>query len=199
MDSGQTITLSLSAGSGGGLVTDLVVLAQPVDTRRSYTVLTEDSASIAAYGLRSQTYDVPWAGVHDAEAIGQLVIDASAQRRPIVTVKLRSGTWTETERLRQQLSRNISDRVHVREPETQVDHGFFIEKISHSMDSAGLLIETTFGMERAILQADNVFRFDDDDHGFNDGVFASVGLTDPETLFRFDTTGQGFDDGVFAT
>lgn len=199
VDSGQTITLSLSAGSGGGLVTDLVVLAQPVDTRRSYTVLTEDSASIAAYGLRSQTYDVPWAGVHDAEAIGQLVIDASAQRRPIVTVKLRSGTWTETERLRQQLSRNISDRVHVREPETQVDHGFFIEKISHSMDSAGLLIETTFGMERAILQADNVFRFDDDDHGFNDGVFASVGLTDPETLFRFDTTGQGFDDGVFAT
>lgn len=198
-NSGQTLTWTITAGAGGATLANLEILGQPVAVRRSYTVLKEDQSSINSYGLRSQTYEVPWAGINDADAIGQSILEASAQRRPIVTITLVSGTWVESERLRQQLSRDLSDRVHVREPETQVDHDFYVERIGHTIGSAGLTVETTIGMERAILQADNVFRFDDSDHGFDDGVFASVSLTDPSVLFRFDVAGQGFDDGVFAT
>lgn len=199
VDSGQTLTWTITAGAGGATIANLQVLAQPVTAHRSFTITKQDQDSINAYGLRSQDYTIPWAGVNDADAIADLILEASAQRRPIVELKCRSGTWLETERLRQQLARNLSDRVHIREPETCVDHDFFIEQIGHTVTGAGLMIETTFGLERAILQADDVFRFDDSDHGFDDGVFASVSLTDPTNLFRFDTSGQGFDDGVFAT
>ena len=197
--SGQTLTLKLTSGATSASVRDIAVVGRPVAARRTYTILVEDDASIAAYGLRSLEYEVPWAGVNDAGAVAQLVLDASAQRRPIVTITLRSDTGQTSTRLVEQLSRDLSDRVHVREPQTCVDHDFHIERIEHRVLGAGLVLETTFGMERALLQSADVFRFDDDAHGFDDGVFASVALTDPETLFVFDVDGQGFDDGVFAT
>lgn len=199
VDSGQTLTWSLTAGSGGATLADLAILGQELTTSRSYTILVEDQDSINNYGKRSLEYSLPWAGYNDAQAVANLILDASAERRPIVTITLRSGTWFQTDRLVQQLDRNLSDRVHVREPQSCVDHDFFVEQIKHTASEAGLVIETQIGMERAIEQADNVFRFNDDDHGFNDGVFASVGLQDPKTLFRFNVTGQGFDDGAFAT
>lgn len=199
VDSGQTLTLTLTAGAGGAEISGLQVTGQPVASRRSYTILLEDANSIATFGLRSLDYEMPWAGVNDAGAVAQLVLDASAQRRPIVTITLRSETGQTSTRLEQQLSRDLSDRVHVREPQTCVDHDFHIERIEHRALEAGLVLETVFGMERALQQSAEVFRFDDDAHGFDDGVFASVALTDPETLFVFDAAGQGFDDGVFAT
>lgn len=199
VDSGQTLTWSLTAGSGGVTLADLAILGQELTTSRSYTILVEDQDSINNYGKRSLEYSLPWAGYNDAQAVASLILDASAERRPIVTITLRSSTWFETDRLVQQLDRNLSDRVHVREPQSCVDHDFFVEQIKHTASEAGLVIETQIGMERAIEQADNVFRFNDDDHGFNDGVFASVGLQDPKKLFRFNVTGQGFDDGAFAT
>lgn len=197
--SGQTLTVKLTSGATSASVRDIAVVGRPVAARRTYTILVEDDASIAAYGLRSLEYEVPWAGVNDAGAVAQLVLDASAQRRPIVTITLRSETGQTSTRLVEQMSRDLSDRVHVRESQTCVDHDFHIERIEHRALEAGLVLETVFGMERALTQADDVFRFDDDAHGFDDGVFASVALTDPESLFVFDVEGQGFDDGVFAT
>lgn len=198
-ESGQTLTLNLTSGATPAAVSDIAVVGKPVAARRSYTVLVEEQSSIAEFGLRSLEHEVPWAGVNAAGAVAQLVLDASAQRRPIVTITMRSSTEAVTSRLLEQLTRDLSDRVHIREPQTCVDHDFHIERIEHRVLEAGLVLETTFGLERAITQADDVFRFDDDAHGFDDGVFASVALTDPETLFVFDADGQGFDDGVFAT
>jgi hypothetical protein len=199
VDSGQTLTLELTAGTGGALVTDLQVTGQAVTSQRSYTILLEDQASIDENGKRSLSYEVPWAGFNDAAAVAQLILDASAQRRPIVTLTLVSGTEVASTRLTEQFSRDLSDRVHVREPVTCVDHDFHIEQITHNVQQAGLVLETKFGMEQAVTQAENAFRFNDSAHGFDDGVFASVGLADPEHLFVFDTSGHGFDDGVFAT
>lgn len=199
VDSGQTLTLALTAGSGGALLSDLQVLGQPVTAQRSYTILLEDQASITQNGFRSLTYDVPWAGFNDATAVAQLILDASAQRRPIITLTLRSETGAPSTRLLEQFNRDLSDRVHVREPETCVDHDFHIEQITHKVLEAGKVLETTFGMERAIQQADDVFRFNDSAHGFDQGVFASVGLTDPALLFVFDQAGHGFNQGVFGT
>lgn len=200
IDSGQTITIALTAGAGGATITNLEVVGQPVTTSRSYTVLLEDADSISKYGKRSQDYTIPWAGYNDALAVGQLILDASSTRRPIVTVKMISGTWFASERLTQQLSRDLSDRVHVRElDQTCVDHDFHIEQIQHTASEGGLMLATEFGLERALEQAVNVFRFNDSTYGFDNGVFASVALADPAKLFRFDTTGQGFNDGVFAT
>lgn len=200
IDSGQTITIELTAGSGGSTITNLEVVGQPVTTSRSYTVLLEDDASILQYGKRSQDYAIPWAGYQDALAVGQIILDASSTRRPIVTIKLISGTWFASDRLTQQLSRDLSDRVHVQElDQTCVDHDFHIEQIQHTATEGGLMLTTEFGMERAQEQASNVFRFNSSTYGFDSGVFASVAMTDPATLFRFDVSGQGFNQGVFAT
>ncbi|OLT24424.1 hypothetical protein BJF79_13865 [Actinomadura sp. CNU-125] len=199
VDSGQTLTLQLTAGASGAIVSNLSIQAQAVATARTYTILLEDAESIAQYGKRSLDYEVPWAGVHDATAVATLVLAASAQRRPIVTIKLQSMTHAMTPRLAQQLIRALSDRVHVVEAETCVDHDFHIESIDQRVEANGLSLETDFGLERAVEQADNVFRFDDPDYGFDNGVFATNGLSDPETLMIFDEDGRGFGDGVFAT
>ena len=199
VDSGQTLTLQLTAGAAGALISGLEIHGQAVGTARTYTVLLEDAQSIGQYGKRSLDYEVPWAGVQDATAVAELVLAGSSQRRPIVTITLQSMTHAMTPRLAQQLVRALSDRVHVVESETCVDHDFHIERIDQRVQVNGLSLETTFGLERAVTQAANVFRFNDPDYGFDNGVFATNGLSDPETLMVFDQAGRGFGDGVFAT
>lgn len=197
-NSAQSITLSFTAGVSGALLSELIVHGQPVTKRRSYNITQTDPASITKYGLRSPTtaVEAPWAGVHDADAIAQLIIGARAERLPLISVEFR-GIHSET-RLLQQLGRDLSDRVHVTETQTGLDTDFFLEQISHTV-AGGAALTTTFGMEKAAMQVADVFRFDDADHGFDDGVFGSPGLDDPELLFIFDQAGHGFDDGVFAT
>jgi hypothetical protein len=199
--SGQKLSLELTAGGSAAAVSNLVVSAQPVTVQRTYQVTVEDAASIAKYGQRTlpSGLEAPWAGVHDAGAIADLIVGQRAERLPIVTIRLKSGTTVSSTRLVQQLSRDLSDRVHVREDETQVDHDFFIEQIKHDVPQAGLVLETVFGLERTAVHPSNVFTFDKAGAGFDDGVFGATGLDDPRNIFRFDVAGQGFDDGVFAT
>ncbi|GAA4226116.1 hypothetical protein GCM10022254_10050 [Actinomadura meridiana] len=199
-DSGQTLTLKLTPGASAAAVSDLVVTGRPVTVARTYQVTGQDDTSIGRYGKRNP-FDKqgPWAGVRDAEAIADLVLGARAERLPVVTVTMSTKTDVSSERLVQQLGRDLSDRIHVREAETCIDYDFYLGQIKHRVSDGGMLLRTEFTMEKAPTQASDVFRFNDSDHGFNDGVFGATGLDDPENLFIFDQDGHGFDDGVFAT
>jgi hypothetical protein len=196
-DSGQALQVSVTAGVAGAQIDGLHVTARPVAVRRTYQVQHEDAGSQATYGKRSGgAPEVPWAGIHDADAIAQIVIGTRAQRLPIVSMRVISKN---AERLEQQLSRDLSDRIHITERETGLDNDFYVEQIQHTILSGGAAIETTFGCEKAPVQPSNVFRFDVTGAGFDDGVFGSLGLDEPQQIFCFDVTGAGFNDGVFAT
>lgn len=200
--SGQKLTLNIQAVGADAFITDLLVMARPVAERNVVTVTVEDLPSQDKYGKRDMPdigSNAPWAGVHDALAIGQLIIGKYAERTPLVTATFRSSTAASSTRLIQQLSSNLSDRIHVRNTEAAVDHDFFLDQIKHRVMPADNKLETQFGMERATSHASNIFIFDKTGHGFNDGFFAQVGLDDPLDLFIFDTSGHGFNDGVFAT
>lgn len=199
----QGLTLQLTAGGADAVVQDLVVTGQPVQVRRSYQVEAEDSTSIGRYGERDPLQlRARWAGVHDAAALADLVLAARAERAPLVTITLISGTREagDAARVKQQLGRDLSDRVHIRELDnTCVDYDMFLERIKHRISDGGMLLATEFTLEKAAQQAANVFRFDDADYGFDNGVFAAAGLDDPEAIFIFDDADRGFGEGVFAS
>lgn len=194
----QSITIEFTAGPSGATVNQLTVHGQMVTSRRSFTVEVEDAGSITKYGRRSpgSSIDAPWAGVHDALAIAQLLVGARAERLPTVQITMRGARINE--RLMEQVGRDLSDRVHITEQVTGIDTDFYLEQISHRVAPGGFL-ESEFGLEKAATQPSNVLRFDDPDYGFDDGVFGSAGLDDPANLLLFDVEGRGFDDGVFAT
>lgn len=196
--SGQSYRLEISLPLGGTAVTLTRgrLRGYVVDQVSRTKVLVEDSDSIRVYGRRTYPGSAPNLGVHDANAVAQLILGQRAQRLPVIQMRLVGSTDT---RLTQQLSRDLSDRVRVIEPELGLDASFYIERIHHLVKEAGLVLETTFGLEKVRTLPANVFRFDTAGAGFNDGVFASTGLDDPTNAFRFDTSGQGFDQGLFAT
>jgi hypothetical protein len=166
-----------------------------VTVRRTIEVHAEDSLSIERYGIRAPSLDAPWANVHDALAIAEITLAHRAGRLPIVTVHLDGQT---DERLTEQLTRDLSDRVTIEEAELGLDDDFFIERIDHLISHAGLNHETTFGCEKAPTQVDDPFTFDVAGLGFDDGVFARSGLSDPDTMWRFDQADRGFDDGLLS-
>lgn len=169
--SAQSAEITITAGSGGASVSDLQLSAYSVEVRRTIKVIKEDVASQKrGYGLRSLPYEAPWAGVHDAAAIGDLILAYRAERLPVVSMRVVNGTQP---RRVEQLNRDLSDRVHVIEAETAQDHDFFIERIEHTVSEAGKFHETTFGLERVVEPMN------------------------PDTALRFDVAGQGFDDGLF--
>src|SRR5690606_4079697 len=107
-----------------------------------------------------------WAGVHDAAAIASLIIGARSERLPTVTVTMKAARIHE--RLIQQISRDLSDRVHLTETVTGVDTDFYLETIGHRVLPGGFL-ETELGFEKAATQPVDALRFDVEGHGFDDG------------------------------
>jgi hypothetical protein len=192
---GSSATVFVKAIGGPAVIDGMRLRAYPVRVASTFQVHAEDSTSIDRYGRRSYSQDAPWAGIHDAEAIAQVLLAHRAERLPIISLRMVNGSDT---RLTQQLSRDLSDRVTIVDAETGLNDEFYIERIEHTISEAGKFHETTFGLEKAATIPANVFRFDTAGQGFNDGVFGQQGLDDPDLMFRFDTAGQGFDGGVFA-
>lgn len=194
---GASITIFLKAVGGPAVVDTLQLRASPVAVRSTRQIHAEDSESIRKHGRKSYPFDAPWANVNDAEAIAEVILAHRAERLPVVTFRVISGEGHPL-RLTQALSRDLSDRVTLVDAETGLNADFFIDRIEHSISHGGKVLETTFSCEKAPAAPGNLFRFNAAGHGFNDGVFASIGRDEPDTMFRFDVAGQGFDDGVFA-
>lgn len=199
-DSGEQTTISIAAVGGPAVVSGLQLRAVELAVDSTYVVQAREANSIGKYGRRNwpSDRDPVWASLYDADAIADIIIGHYSERLPTITISMHSSTRdsrTDT-RLLQQLSRDLSDRVHIVEAQTGLDHDCFIETIEHNV--ANTLHTTRFGCEKAPDTVGNVFTFDVAGKGFDDGLFGLIGQSDPDTMFMFDTAGQGFNDGVWA-
>lgn len=198
-DSGLTTTVLISSSGGSVVIRNLQLRAYSLPVVATTQVQREEPVSIGNYGRKTWPNEAPWVSVHDAAALGDIIIGQRAERLPAVNAKLVNYNDTV---LTQQLARDLSDRVTVRDlGTTGLDADFYIEQIAHSIHGSGNRVhETTFGCERVPTQVTTAFRFDVAGAGFNDGKFALTGLDDPAIMFRFDgASGHRFDEGIFCT
>lgn len=192
--SGISAPIQLTAVGGASTIAGLQLRARPVPVIRTVQVSASDRQSIADYNPRSFPGDLSLCGVGDARAVLQTAISQRAQPLPIVQVRFLVRDPVKAALL---LSRDLSDRVTVVEPETVTNGDFYIESIQHDLTGEEDH-SMTFGLEAAPVGATPTFRFDTDGAGFNDGNFSN-GLLDSATLFRFDgSTGHRFNEGLFA-
>jgi hypothetical protein len=193
--SGVSATIKLTAGAGPAVISNLQLRAQPVTVTHTIQVSASDVASIADFGPRSFPGDLPWCGVGDAQAVLDTAVAIRSQPLPIISARFVAGA--NIAKAAAILTRDLSDRVTVVEPETVVNGDFYVESIGHELtgehDHA-----VVFGLEAVQIPITPVFRFDMAGAGFDQGKFGQ-GLDEAATVFRFDVAGQGFDQGKFAT
>lgn len=183
--SGAALTINFLASTNPATVQGFVVRGTLVSVTNTYKVIAKDVDSIAAYGEKTVSLDLPWAGFNDVQAIAELIIGARSLRRPLISVTLNNET---DERLTAILQKTISDQIHLLEPTTFTDEEFYIDTITHSITQGGILHKTTFLCEQQVRQVDGVFTFDDADFGFDDGVFGITGIDQEDTVFRLDSS-----------
>jgi hypothetical protein len=203
--SGQSTTITITAAGGTVNIASLQLRARSVPVTRVVEVTSTDSTSIARHGERSYPDDVPWVNQHDALAVGQLLLAAYAERRPTVSLRIVSSDLAHH---LQVVSRQISDRVTIRNSELGLYADFFIETVGHTLarmagqdTCPGPVHYATFGCERSgVVVPDNPFTFDKAGAGFDDGVFDPSGFDNPDSVFIFDHATQGqFGTGKFGT
>jgi hypothetical protein len=149
--SGASTTLFVTAVGGPAVIQNLQLQAYTLETVATTVVTVEDSTSIGLYGRRSApTTNTPtWASMGDAKAIAVIIIAQRSARVPTIAVTLVNANNT---RGAQQLSRDLSDRVHLTESQTGLDADCYIEQIAHSISQGGREHRTTFGLEKAPTQ-----------------------------------------------
>ncbi|HLU98511.1 MAG TPA: hypothetical protein VKZ89_16895 [Thermobifida alba] len=182
--SGQSTEIRMEAGPAGATIRGLRLRATPVPVVRTVQVRAEDEQSIAVHGRRSYEGDLDLAGVHDVADIAQIILGQRADRLPIMTITVVGRGHTQ--RMDQILRRDLSDRIHIVEPQTFTDHDFYIERIEHSIADVGYDHQAAFGCERVREQHEDALLFDDETKGFGEGVFALSGIDDPDRLFVLD-------------
>lgn len=128
--SGASTTITLTAGGGGAVLSNLQLRAQPVQVIYTVQVTASDSTSIADYGSRSYPVELPWCNQYDAQAILDYAIESHKQPLPIIQARFLIGT--NSTRAAAILPRNLSDRVTVREDETVLNNSFYVESFSHT-------------------------------------------------------------------
>jgi hypothetical protein len=129
--SGASTMITITAGAGGAQIASLQLRANPVRTAYTVQVTASDATSIADYGQRSFPHDLPWCNQYDAEAILNLTIQERAQPLPIVSASFLIGT--NAYRAAVILSRNLSDRLTVIEPQSALNIDFYLESIAHDL------------------------------------------------------------------
>jgi hypothetical protein len=185
--SGQSTTVVLTAPSGVAYVEDLRVRGYLVQEAGSLTVSGED-ASTARYGRRTSTSLRPpkWAGFYDAQAIVQLILAQRAERLPTIQVTMVAANNT---RQLQQLTRDLSDRVHITEYETGLDADCWVEQIAHNVTQGGTEHRTVFGLEKAPAQVTGAFVLGTSTLGT--GKLGRRGFADPDRIFILGSATNG--------
>lgn len=120
---------------------NIVVTGIPVIEGDTETVTVEDRASQDAYGLRD--FPVPaelFATGEDAREFCNLVIEQSAQPKPVV--KLRFFAGMDEDHMEQALQRRVGDRITVDATGTVglgILQDFYIESIRHEIQNLGTM------------------------------------------------------------
>lgn len=146
--SGQSTSITLTAGASGATVTELRLQAFSVAVRRTYQVPSSDATSKADYGTRSlpSGSDPVWASTQDAQALADLWV--ATRKDPLPRLQARFVcSDLDSARLQQVLARDLSDRVAVTEAESTLSGSpFFVESIDHGVASVAEHA-VTFGLE----------------------------------------------------
>jgi len=148
--SGQSCTITLTAGPSGAVLTGLQLRAQlvTVDTTTIAANTVDATSSIANYGRQVYTLstrqEIP---LETARDLVNALVGRYQDPRPTVTITVNNGT---SDRMAQILTREISDRITIVEAQTGVNHDYWIERIEHHVDEAGLSHSVRFGCEKAL-------------------------------------------------
>ncbi|MCZ7440809.1 hypothetical protein O7598_31055 [Micromonospora sp. WMMC241] len=179
--SGQSVTVLVTAVGGPVQLDGMAVRAYPVPVQTTVEVHAEDPSSIAEVGRQSWPSDraPTLASLPDATAIADVILAGRARRQPTMTVTFRGGVPA---RLRQQLARDLSDRVRVIDGGTGLDADCWVERIEHSVSGADHV--TAFGVERIPAQPAGVLVLGDTIRGkLGTGRLGTTGLDDPAAVF----------------
>lgn len=199
-NSGKTIDINITATTTAYL-TGMQLRGFPCPVVRNYKVQSTNGSSVTKYGAVHPTdssYVPKWAGVNDAEAIGDIIVSQRGERLPVMTITVKSANDTRKVQI---LSRKLGDKVTIVEAETSTNHTHFIERIEHGISRAGKYHEVRFGCERQQSDNSNPFTFDVAGKGFDQGELGPGGFDDPASLFILDdaTSGHRLDTGKLGT
>lgn len=189
--SGASTAINITATGGPALIQDLQLRAKAVNTVTTVQVVAEAGGSITKYGRSSLPpgREPKWASMGDAGAICSIILGQRSERLPTITVSMVAANNT---RLTQQLTRNLSDRVHVIEGQTCLDADCFVEQISHTITQGGNQHTTTFGLEKAATQITGVFILGSATSGvLGTNKLGRVGLANPSTMFVLGSATNG--------
>lgn len=188
--SGTSVTIFLTALAGSpASIAGLQLQATALSTGVTVQVKADNGASITKYGRRSwpDSRAPVWASLPDVAGIAQMILGQRGERLPTVTVTFKGGG---TQRLVQQLTRDLSDRVHINDGVSYTDADFFIEQIEHKTD--GIDHQTTFGCEKAPSQLPDVFILGSATSGvLGTNRLGRRGLPDPATAFILGSATNG--------
>ena len=147
--SGQSTMIRLTASTGGNaIITGLRLRARPVSVAYTVEVAVRAEQSINEFGVRSMPGDLPWCNQWDAKAVLDTAVTLRSQPLPVVSATFLIANAARANML---LPLNLSDRITIVEPETALNHPFFIENSGHSL-TADFDHEVTFGAEAAPVQ-----------------------------------------------
>jgi hypothetical protein len=194
-DSGQSTIITLTASSAT-VVSRVALTATTIPVARQWKITSEDTSSVGTRGRHTWPTDAPWANRYDAQAIADRIVATYATNRPVVTFEISSlagATYMDQIRTRQ-----ISDRITIRDDQLGVNRDFIIERIQHTIRRFyDHRLQLTCEVPEPTQPA-NVFTFDVAGKGFDDGLFGVTGIDSAANVFQFDLAGHGFDQGVFA-
>ena len=188
--SGNRVKITITATGGEVTIRDLKLRAKPIESTE-YTHTTEDQASIEHHEKKSYEASLPWVNRNDARSISDIILGHRARRTPTAVFEVNNNhplRWNSI------FERDISDRVHVTEPETFTDHDYYIESIEQTITETGKVHKAVYSAERVSDQYPNVLTFDDPDRGFDDGVFGITGLVPSDSLFIVGSSNLGGSD-----
>ena len=148
--SGQSCTITLTAGTSGAVVTGLQLRAKAVSV--TSTMLIQNTISTATSQTRYGQRPYKWPARAEIDPrVAQDFCNWIVQQYQEPRAKVRFQLVNRADSpLTQSLTREISDRITVVEPQTGLNGAFWIEQIEHKVRQAGGIHETIIGCERII-------------------------------------------------
>lgn len=183
--SGASLKITMTAGASGAHISGFSVRATTLAESGAIRVEGESPDSIDTYGVNEFDGELPWCNINDATAITEIILGLRETRNPTITLSMNNETDTRMEQI---LTRELSDRIHINEPESITNSDFYIETVEHVISQAGLFHTAKYGCEEAYDQVDTVFTFDVAGQGFDDGLFGRRGIDDPTDVFVIGTS-----------
>jgi hypothetical protein len=156
--SGSSTSITFTAGASGATIKNVQLRARSVPVVRTRQFPATDSTSVTDYGQKGvDSAQVPtWCSRQDAQSLANLLVAQRKQPLPLLTARFVCGD-AQTTRLAALLALDLSDRVTVVEPETQVNGDYFVESISHTIADV-TEHEIVFGLEAVPTTPTSVFR-----------------------------------------